>query len=267
MFHHKERNRIMASRKEIIFTIILALASTASFSFAETILSPPLGVNGIIGILQMPVNSTLHATGTLDITNNAIKVGYVQYSTSSTPGSWVNGSAVNFQTWLNDAYADGAWMNIGITSLTASKDPNQLTGINWCTGKQYYDMLGISTFHGVTYQPTDILASFGYIGDLNMDGSVDANDVAQLQYGLAIGGTSNAPGTILGDLNYDGHVTSSDANVLNSLVAVHSGRNGNPYGAVLNPSRDITIAPEPSTLALLCIGALGLVVFGRAKSK
>jgi hypothetical protein len=214
----------------------------------------------------MPVDYAGNATGSLNITNNAIKVGQVQYSTSGLPGSWIIGNEVNFQTWLNNGYADGAWNNIGITSATAAGDPDQITGINWCTGEQYSDLIGETTFHGVTFQPTDFLASFGYIGDCNMDGLVDANDVALLQLGRALGNTYNAPGTILGDLDYDGYVSSSDADFLNYLVYVHSHPGGNPYG-VLDPSRDITIVPEPSNFALLCFGALGLFVFGRAKRK
>jgi hypothetical protein len=256
----------MASRIKIFFTIILALASTASFSFAETISSPPIPLNLNVGTLQIVVDNAGNASAGINITNNAMKVGHVQYSTSGLPGSWISGNAVTFQTWLSNGYADGDWNGMGIRSSTAASDSDQLTGINWCTGQQYQDLLGLTTFHGVTFQPTDFLASFGYIGDCNMDGSVDANDVSLLNYGLAVGGISDAPGTILGDLNYDGHVDQGDKDFLNYLVAVHSHPGGNPYG-VLDPSRDIYIAPEPSTFALLCFAALGLFVFGRAKRK
>jgi hypothetical protein len=246
----------MNSRHVLFYTLTLSLLFTVSFSFAETIYSTPLG--GDTPVLGIVVDNEGNALGGYDVSNRAIRVGQIQYSTSGLPGSWHIGDAENFQQWVNNGFAGGAWDGWGFSSNSAASDPNMITCINWCTGEQYLDWIGKSTFHGVTVQPTDFLASFGYYGDCDMNGIVDENDIGLFELGLDIGFMYDAPSTILGDANYDGFVDGSDAGWIYSALS-----EGNPYG-YLNPAYDVII-PEPSTIVLLFMGALGLLVFRRIK--
>ena len=209
----------MISRKFVFLTAVLALFSSSTYG---DIL--PLGMDGNI---QMPVDSFGDALATMNITNNSIRLRQVQYSVNGT-GPWTIGSAQNFQTWLNDAYDGGYWDGVGVTSSTSASDPKAYTGINWCTGQEYLDLIG-NTFHGVTVQPTDILASYGYYGDCNMDGKVDQLDyniinsvlslnpggsVTLAQLNNARGTHYTALGTIFGDIDYDGYVTPDDKTIM-----------------------------------------------------
>jgi hypothetical protein len=255
----------MISKKMLFLTTFFML-------FLSTIAnaqSPPLGDD--IGVLQMAVDFSGNALGTLNITNNgSIRVGAVMYSNG---GPWTVGSAQNFQTWLKNGYANGSWNGLGILSSYAASDPLDFTGINWCTGQEYLDVIG-DTFHEVTVQPNDILASFGYVGDCNMDGKVDGTDLDLFNYAFdinpsgttlaqfnAASGTGYAAlSTMNGDFDYNGIVDFGDYVLINRVYAT----GGIPYG-LSNPSVDPV--PEPSILCLIGMGAVVLLCSAWRKRK
>jgi autotransporter-associated beta strand protein len=105
-----------------------------------------------------------------------------------------------------------------------------------------------TTFDGVAVATSDILVKYTYLGDTNLDGTVDASDLANALAGQAGGLT----GWVNGDFNYDGQVTGADISLLlNSLAnqTVTFGDGGGNTGAV----------PEPGTLAL-AIAALPIAL-------
>ena len=247
----------MMSKKVLLLSAILVAFSTLTYGQ-----SPPLGFDA--GVLQMTVDSFGDALSTLNINNSSARVGQVQYSTTGS-APWTIGTAQNLQTWLSDGSDGGDWDGVGIRSAVAASDTLKYTGINWCTGQEYLDLIG-DTFHGVTVNPGDILASYGYYGDCDMNGKVDQLDFNIINSVLAIhpGGTNlaqlnsaygthyTALGTIFGDFDYDGYVTSADKNMMNYVFS----KGGKPYG-ILNPS--MNPVPEPSSIVLLGMGVLSLL--------
>jgi hypothetical protein len=108
-----------------------------------------------------------------------------------------------------------------------------------------------STFDGVPVSSTDVLVKYTYLGDTDLNGYVDANDLANLLANL------NTPttGWINGDLNYDGQVDSTDLQLLLNSLAGQTAPFGNPGGSGGS-------VPEPSG-AILSLTAATLVALRR----
>ncbi len=108
-----------------------------------------------------------------------------------------------------------------------------------------------ATFDGVNVVSTDVLVKYTYIGDTDLNGVVDANDLANTLAGL-YGGLS---GWGNGDFTYSGRVTTADVNLLLASLAGETGSFGNSVGGG-------GAVPEPGSLAL-AVGALP--VLGRRR--
>ena len=111
-----------------------------------------------------------------------------------------------------------------------------------------YDNSGVggstvfTTFDGVPVGATDVLVKYTYLGDTNLDGVVNATDLARILQGLNGAGT----GWNFGDVNYDGVVNTLD---LGRALAALRGQ-----GAPLGDEGSLTgggVIPEPSSLGLL----------------
>ncbi|MFN4243068.1 MAG: hypothetical protein ACK4PI_07505 [Tepidisphaerales bacterium] len=104
----------------------------------------------------------------------------------------------------------------------------------------------LSTFDGVTVSAYDVLVKYTYIGDTNLDGIVDASDLARALQGFNGGGT----GWNFGDVNYDGVVDFTD---LGRILAALRGQGGSLGDSSLPPVSPGPI-PEPAGLAVLALG-------------
>jgi uncharacterized protein (TIGR03790 family) len=112
-------------------------------------------------------------------------------------------------------------------------------------GDPAYDLNGDgnSDSDDITYLVTDILGTA--LGDYNLDGFVDAGDLATFRTGFgSFGGWSD------GDANGDGLVNGTDLAIFRSN-----------YGFVADGAG----VPEPATLGLMSFGALSLIVRRRRK--
>jgi autotransporter-associated beta strand protein len=150
---------------------------------------------------------------TLDLTNNSLAINY----TGTSPAATIRG-------YLVSGYNGDQWNGTGIISSTAAATSNHSTAL------------------GYTDSGSQILIMYTWIGDTNLDGVVNAADLAN----MAPVGTTNATWS-MGDFNYDGVVNQDDY----SLFAL---------GAAESNSQNIsTTLPEPTAVAMLGAAGLGML--------
>jgi hypothetical protein len=171
------------------------------------------------GSLVSKINSLNITTGTLDITNNALIIDYP--SAGPSPLSAVRG-------YLHSGYVSNE-TGSGIVSSTAVGD--------WAVGIGYAEAsaLGVTTFGSMIVDSTAILIRYTWTGDANLDGIVNAADLAMI--------SSNGSTWSTGDFNYDG-VVNADDYALFDLGLAEGGSTVIPF-------------PEPAWLGCLMVLFLG----------
>jgi fibronectin-binding autotransporter adhesin len=148
-------------------------------------LAPRLGAPVQVPYLSIAGGS--YPTATLDITNNTFIISYTGFS----PATLV-------EQQIASAYDMGNWDGAGITSSTAAANTQGSTTIGYVdTG-------------------TQVIIKYTWVGDANLDGVVDASDLAA----ICPNGTTWATG----DFNYDG-VVNADDYALFMLGAASGGTN------------------------------------------
>lgn len=162
---------------------------------------------------NVELDSLALASGTkLDLGKNETTINYVGVSPATTIGSE-----------LKTGYNGGNWSGTsGITSSAASFAQGTSVG--------YYDT------------GSSVIVRYTWIGDLNLDGTVNASDVALMGKIPTSGPMAGQIGWFDGDLNYDGKINADDW----SLFA---------YGEAIAGGRSITTLPEPSVAGVLLIAA------------
>jgi autotransporter-associated beta strand protein len=214
---------------------------------------------------------TLTGSAKLDLSNNAMIVRGGDYATLyAKTVSGFNGSA---------------WDGVGINSSAAATEPDGRTVIAIANNAD----LGFSEFAGVTgLTGNEILFKYTYYGDANLDGNVGAEDFSAFLQGF----TGAEPASWLtGDFNYDGAVGAEDfsaflgnfSTVLPQLrdpvlmeqmdsFAQQLAANGSDAGGTLaagigsdlsgqpgSVTASQAVVPEPGSIGLLAVGALGLL--------
>jgi hypothetical protein len=110
------------------------------------------------------------------------------------------------------------WDGGGFYSIDAGSSDGT-TGIGWAEAST---LLGISgsqtvTWEGVTVDATTLIFKYTYAGDMNLDGVVDATDLALF---ASDGGSNGASATWLqGDFNYDGVRDAADYAIMMNAYA------------------------------------------------
>lgn len=150
------------------------------------------------------------------------------------------------QSQIASAYANGAWTGSGITSTdaatVAATPGSHKTGIGFADNSA----LGLTSFGGQPVSSTSILSRYTYLGDANVDGTVNSQDFNALVAGYGDAATTWRTG----DFNYDGKTDTRDFNFLagnfNLTMPLASASLG-------------SVVPEPSSLGLLlAAGLMGL---------
>jgi hypothetical protein len=191
-------------------------------------------------ILNSITNLQLSASGTLDLANHALLT---------------NTSPASIKAWLASAYdatANQDWSGpSGLTSSLAHSNPLAYTvGYAYGGDPSAQDA-------GIAVDATHTLVRATLTGDANLDGQVDFFDITQL---LGYKYNSAAPASYTdGDLNYDGVVDFFDLTVLLSSNYNSGQQFGAAHAAPTAAASPTAAVPEPVGMALICIGAAGLL--------
>jgi fibronectin-binding autotransporter adhesin len=174
--------------------------------------------------------ASLSDRGLIDLQNNAMTISGSNASTYTAINGLLKAGYTNGGNWSGST---------GITSST----------------------LGGSTLYtlGEALNGSTLTVGYAYYGDADMSGHVDGNDYSMIDFGFGGAGT----GWQYGDFNYDGVVDGSDYSLIDNAFNTQAG--SAPAAQIATNTTEIAApagsaaVPEPASLGLLGIGALGLL--------
>jgi hypothetical protein len=220
-----------------------------SLAVAGTVTVAPDGTDGgtsVVNVLTIAGGAT--PTGRLDLANNDLIWDY--------PEGVPRAPSIQFENvkqWIASGYNNRTWTGNGIASSAAALDP-----VRYGLGYAQNDMLfnPYNEFSGQPVDLTSVLVKYTYLGDVNLDGKVDDNDVTIMVLGYDRGRVSThtwQQGDVFG---YDGKIDDNDITV---LVLNYRRGIGSPLGEAA------AAVPEPATLSLLALGGLVLAFRRRGR--
>jgi autotransporter-associated beta strand protein len=185
---------------------------------------------------------TVSPTGFVDLANNDLIVRSASPSSAATAVTTLSGLVRSW--WVADNGLPGSiGLGSSLAFYPAAGGFTTLAVYNNAVAGQT-----LTSFDGLPVSATDVLVSYTYLGDTNIDGVVDATDIARILQGMAGQGT----GWNFGDVNYDGLINTLD---LGRAVAALRGQ-GAPLGQSLSGGG--SAIPEPAGLAALVLPAFAL---------
>ena len=155
----------------------------------------------------------------------------------------------------------GYWDGPGIRSSSAQNDPNAVSTIGYIDNS----LFGYTSFNTVTglfgFDPgilngvnPDILVKTTWYGDATLDGYVTLDDYGQWNANFGLSGS-----WLDGDFDADGSVTLDDYGLWNYAFGFTAGGTVAYTAFADTPPKSGGAVPEPGSLGLLAIGAMGLL--------
>jgi autotransporter-associated beta strand protein len=191
----------------------------------------------------VPQLSSLINNGTIDITNNALLVH--------------NGAIGTINAEVAQAYANGTWTGTNasggvITSSIAAGSTSHLTAVGVATN--------LSTFEGLAVASTDVLVKYTYYGDALLTGSVTSADYTQIDAGfLSQNSSTPLTGWQNGDFNYDNVINGSDYTLIDNAFNTQGAQISTELATATAQIAGSAPVPEPTSLGLIGVGAMGLL--------
>jgi hypothetical protein len=196
------------------------------------------------GTVVVTAALNLTGNGTLNLTNNDLLLHEA------------DNAEAGIRALLHSAYNNGKWDGPGLTSSGAGATVGMALGYSLASN------LGVSSFDGQSAVDPSIVVKLVAVGDTNLDGFVNADDVQNIvdHYDP----THLRPQDWLqGDFNYDGYTDAADLDLLASLYSANSASpiTAAQFGQLQSIEASGTIGaavPEPSSVAVIGVAACAL---------
>ena len=185
-----------------------------------------------VAVLNLPGTS-------IDLTNNDLIIG--------------NGLEPGWEGMVKTGYNGGAWNGTGFSSSTAATT-NHMTGLGIALASDALSFTtGTMLWSGQTVTPSDTLIKYTYVGDMNLDGTINGDDYFRIDQGFGSQhGASPLHGYANGDLNFDGVINSDDYFLIDSN---YSKQFTTVLDESLNAGRGgVSAVPEPAAISILGLG-------------
>jgi hypothetical protein len=211
-----------ASATTANLSVLIDVGAAATFDASQHLAS--LTVNGAAELTAggskviVTDNLAVGAAGQLNLSDNDI---IWTYAAGSPIGAWNTTSYTGGHGLIASGANGGAWNGPGIVT----NQPDALTFRTTLGIAEAGDVLSFGAgttalFGSETVDTTTVLVKYTYAGDLNLDGVINADDYALIDFYSQ----SAAPATYShGDINYDGSINADDYAVIDLMVMEQDG--------------------------------------------
>ncbi len=212
------------------------LGTAGSYGRVTIPTQEPSGATPVTG---RAVGQTVSILGTLNIASNGSGyLGDVDLADNDLIVTGMTEAAIRsyVASWYDGGKRDGLGLSSDLAGTGAGgAGPDALATLAVIANSNGEGGPLFSSFDGIAVTSSDVLVKYTYLGDTNLDGVVDGQDLANTLAGLSGGLT----GWVNGDFTYSGSVTSADVTLLLNTLAHQTasfGDSGGSSGAVPEPS-------------------------------